>query len=117
MNGNNNPGDNNESQPTPITLPPTNSSFFIPEGFSPNGDGVNDRFVIRGATGLTISLEVYNRWGHVVYKNDNYQNDWDGTANTGILLDGDKGLPDGTYYYIVRTSDGRRFVRYMTIYR
>ncbi|WP_106136925.1 SdrD B-like domain-containing protein [Spirosoma oryzae] len=117
VNGNNNPGDSNESQPTPITLSPTNSSFFIPEGFSPNGDGVNDRFVIRGATGLTISLEVYNRWGHVVYKNDNYQNDWDGTANTGILLDGDKGLPDGTYYYIVRTSDGRRFVRYMTIYR
>ncbi|QJD77274.1 SdrD B-like domain-containing protein [Spirosoma rhododendri] len=117
LNDNNSPGDSNESQPTPLTLPPTNTSFFIPEGFSPNGDGVNDLFVIRGATGLTVSLEVYNRWGHMVYKKDDYQNDWDGTSNTGILLDGDKGLPDGTYYYIVRTSDSRRFVRYMTIYR
>jgi gliding motility-associated-like protein/uncharacterized repeat protein (TIGR01451 family) len=117
LNDNNSPGDSNESQPTPLTLPPTNNSFFIPEGFSPNGDGVNDLFVIRGTTGLTVSLEVYNRWGHMVYRQDDYKNDWDGTSNTGILLDAEKGLPDGTYYYIVRTSDGRKFVRYMTIYR
>ncbi|GAB3563622.1 hypothetical protein GCM10027578_07670 [Spirosoma luteolum] len=117
LNGNGNPSDSNESEPTPLVLPPTNTTIFIPEGFSPNGDGVNDLFVIRGVAGLRVSLEIYNRWGHMVYKNDDYRNDWDGTANTGILVDGEKGLPDGAYYYVVRTSDGRQFVRYMTINR
>ena len=90
---------------------------FIPEGFSPNGDGVNDLFVIQGAQGLTVHLEVYNRWGHLVYKNDDYKNDWNGTANTGLLQGDKQGLPDGTYFYVVKLSDGREYVRYMTINR
>ena len=117
-NGNGNPTDLNEREATPLSLPPTFAAVFIPQGFSPNGDGVNDRFVIQGTTGLTVSLEVYNRWGNLVYKNDDYQNDWDGQSNMGITLSADaSGLPDGTYYYVVRTSDGRKFVRYMTIKR
>ena len=118
LNGNGNPGDTNEREPTPLTLPSSFLSIFIPEGFSPNGDGINDLFVIRGATGLTVSLEVYNRWGSLVYKNDDYRNDWDGKPNSGIAISSDaNGLPDGTYYYVVTTSDGRKFVRYMTINR
>jgi gliding motility-associated-like protein len=118
VNGNNNPTDANEREATPLSLPPTLSSMFIPEGFSPNGDGINDLFVIRGAAGLTISLEVYNRWGNLVYKNDDYKNDWDGKPNSGITLSSDAaGVPDGTYYYVIKTSDGRKFVRYMTINR
>ncbi len=117
-NGNNNPTDNNEREATPLNLPATSNALFIPEGFSPNGDGINDLFVIRGTGPATISLEVYNRWGHMVYKNDDYRNDWDGKANTGISAGGDaNGLPDGTYYYVIRLSDGREFVRYMTINR
>ncbi|AUD02040.1 SdrD B-like domain-containing protein [Spirosoma pollinicola] len=118
LNGNNNPTDSNERESTPLNLPHTLQSMFIPEGFSPNGDGVNDLFVIRGVAGLTVSLEVYNRWGHIVYKNDDYQNDWDGKPNTGIAISSDaNGVPDGTYYYVINTSDGRKFVRYMTINR
>ena len=118
LNGNGNPTDPNEHEGTPLTLPLTNQALFIPQGFSPNGDGINDLFVIRGMNGLTVSLEVFNRWGHLVYKNDDYHNDWDGRANTGILLGSNAdGLPDGTYYYMIKTSDGRKFVRYMTINR
>lgn len=118
LNGNGNPSDVNESEPTPLSLTPPSSAVFIPEGFSPNGDGINDLFVIRGFGNVTISLEVYNRWGHLVYKSDNYQNDWNGKANTGINVGSENdGLPDGTYYYVIRTSDGRKFVRYMTINR
>ncbi len=118
LNGNGNPTDSNEREATPLSLPSSFLSVFIPEGFSPNGDGINDLFVIRGATGLTVSLDVYNRWGSLVYKNDNYQNDWDGKPNSGIAVSSDaNGLPDGTYYYVVTTSDGRKFVRYMTINR
>jgi uncharacterized repeat protein (TIGR01451 family)/gliding motility-associated-like protein len=118
LNGNRNPSDSNESEPTPLTLQVAPSSLFIPEGFSPNGDGINDVFVIRGATGLTISLEVFNRWGHMIYKNEDYRNDWDSKPNTGIVVGGDaNGVPSGTYYYVIKLSDGRRFVHYMIINR
>ncbi len=118
LNGNGNPTDSNEREATVLILPPTFASVFIPEGFSPNGDGINDLFVVRGTTGLTVSLDVYNRWGNLVYTNANYQNDWDGKPNTGVILGSDaSGVPDGTYYYVINLSDGRKFVRYMTINR
>lgn len=114
LNGNNNPTDRNEREATPLNLPSTSLALFIPQGFSPNGDGINDLFVIRGAGSLTISLDVCNRWGHLVYRN----NDWDSRPNTGITLGSNaSGLPDGTYYYVIKMSDGRNFVRYMTINR
>ncbi|GAB3791490.1 hypothetical protein GCM10028819_00020 [Spirosoma humi] len=118
LNGNGDPTDDNEREATPLALPPSFEAIFIPEGFSPNGDGVNDVFVIQGMTNLTVSLEVYNRWGSLVYQNEDYRNDWDSKPNRGLAVGSDaNGLPDGTYYYMVRTSDGRKFVRYMTINR
>ncbi len=118
---NGNPGDNDE--PTSITLqslrPEEKETVFIPEGFSPNGDGVNDLFVIQHIPGsIRIQLDIYDRWGAVVYQNVDYQNDWDGTANQGISTSGaGRNLPDGTYYYQVRLSDGREFVRFLTLAR
>ncbi|MFD2936912.1 Ig-like domain-containing protein [Spirosoma flavum] len=118
LNGNGNPTDSNEGEATVLNLPAIYQTLFIPEGFSPNGDGVNDQFVIRGTAGLTISVEIYNRWGSLVYKNDDYHNDWDSRPNTGLSLSSDgAGVPDGTYYYVIHTSDGRQFVRYLTINR
>ena len=92
-------------------------SVFIPEGFSPDQDGVNDRFVIYGLNGQKVSLEIYNRWGNLVYKNDNYANDWDGTSNSNWIVAGDN-LPEGTYYYLVQIS-GESEVRkgYLTLWR
>ncbi|GAA4415111.1 hypothetical protein GCM10023187_45310 [Nibrella viscosa] len=118
-NGNGDPTEFNESEATPLSLPATTGgTLFIPGGFSPNGDGINDTFVISGTAGLIVSLEVYNRWGHLVYKNDDYKNDWDGTSNTGMQVGTTTGgLPEGTYYYVVRLSDGREFVKYLTINR
>jgi gliding motility-associated-like protein len=90
--------------------------LFIPEGFSPDGDGKNDTFIIQGAENFMISLTVYNRWGNIVYESKDYKNDWDGLANHGIVI-GDK-LPDGTYYYVVDLNNGNKpFVRFMTIKR
>ncbi|RYF62370.1 MAG: T9SS type B sorting domain-containing protein, partial [Cytophagaceae bacterium] len=93
-------------------------SIFIPEGFSPNGDGINDYFVIQGTpAAATIELEIFNRWGHRVYANANYKNDWGGQPNQGINTTANQGLPDGTYFYVVRISDGREYVRFLTIAR
>jgi gliding motility-associated-like protein len=118
---NGSPTDN--SEPTVLTLqgsPAEGETVFIPEGFSPNGDGVNDRFVIRSIpAGLTVSLTVFNRWGQAVYQQDPYRNDWDGTANAGLLpgTSARAGLPDGTYFYVVRLSDGREYAKFLTLMR
>ncbi|NLN73902.1 MAG: T9SS type B sorting domain-containing protein [Bacteroidales bacterium] len=70
----------------------------IPNVFTPNSDGFNDYFFIDGLDSYPNSkLKVYNRWGKVVYRSDNYQNDWDG-----------KNVADGVYYYVlVLMSDAR----------
>ena len=97
-----------------ITITP--EQLFIPEGFSPNGDGMNDFFVIRGTEGNNVAISIFNRWGNMVYSSKNYQNDWDGTSNTGLLL-GSK-LPDGTYFYVINLNNGEKAkVGYITINR
>jgi len=68
--------------------------------FTPNGDGVNDRFYIGNIECYSdCQLSVFNRWGLQVYSSNSYQNDWKGIFN-------DDPLPDGTYYYVIE-CDGR----------
>ena len=73
--------------------------IFVPEGFSPNGDNVNDNFVITYTGNEPVHLQVFNRWGNIVYSNDAYQNDWQGISMHGVTIG--KDLPDGTYFYKV----------------
>jgi gliding motility-associated-like protein len=101
----------------PLSSNCNEEDVFIPEGFSPDGDGRNDQFVIYYTQGRTVSLEVYNRWGNLVYKNNNYLNDWNGTANQGTILYGEA-LPESTYYYLINI-DGETTTRkgYLTLWR
>jgi gliding motility-associated-like protein len=103
-NGNLDPTENGENIPTVVALPDVN--LFIPEVFTPDGDGRNDFFVIKGIEGRTVKLTVFNRWGNKVYNNDAYDNTWSGPPNTGGLTIGSGKLPQGTYYYIVEFEDG-----------
>ncbi len=84
----------------------------IPTLFSPNGDGVNDGFVIKDLGDYAQNeLIVINRWGNEVYRQADYKNNWSGT-----------GLNEGTYFYIVRLkkSNGESWVirkGYVTLIR
>ncbi len=70
-------------------------SLYVYNAISPNGDFINDNFVIDGLQNYANNtLLIFNRWGNQVLKAKNYQNDWTGT------WDG-KDLPDGTYYYFL----------------
>jgi len=74
--------------------------FLIPEGFSPNGDGINDTFYVPDfSTYLGINLTIIDTWGKVAFQTGDYSNDWDGIGNTGKY--NGKLVPAGTYYYIV----------------
>jgi gliding motility-associated-like protein len=85
---------------------------FIPEVFTPNGDGVNDVFELgRLPFQAVVKLQVYNRWGALVYGNDAYQNDWRGNNIEG------GGLPAGTYPMVLQINDGKVYQKNLVIWR
>lgn len=65
--------------------------------FTPNGDGINDRWLVTsgGACTKQVIAKVFNRYGELVYSNENYNNDWDGKYKGNPV-------PDGTYYYVLQ---------------
>jgi gliding motility-associated-like protein len=73
----------------------------IPNIFSPNGDGVHDKWIIDyldSYPGCTV--DIYNRYGQHILHSEGYATPWDGTVNG-------KPVPVGTYYYIVNPKNGR----------
>lgn len=73
----------------------------IPNVFSPNGDGVNDRWSIDGLKARPqATTEIYNRWGQLVFTGIGYIA-WDGTRKGQLL-------PEGTYYYVIKTTAGEK---------
>ena len=79
----------------------------IPEGFSPNGDSINDRFVIPDIAidYPNYTIEIFNRWGQVVFEGNASTGDWDGVSNRDTTLGNDV-LPVGVYFYILKYNDG-----------
>lgn len=75
------------------------SELEIPNGFTPNGDGFNDKWVMKNLHLLypTCKVAVYNRWGSPIFQSSGYANEWNGTYNG-------KSLPDGTYYYTIQLN-------------
>lgn len=71
----------------------------FPNGITPNGDGQNDVWIIDFIEQYPNNVvEIYNRWGELLFHADGYLQDWDGTYNG-------KNLPIGTYYYIIDLGD------------
>jgi gliding motility-associated-like protein len=74
----------------------------IPNIFSPNGDGIHDKWVIEYLESYPgCVVQIYNRYGQMVFKTVNYTNPWDGKING-------KDAPIGTYYYIIDPKNGRK---------
>jgi len=74
---------------------------------TPNNDGIND-FLHFDAVSLSPennSLKVYNRWGRLVFEAEGYQNNFNGSADNGLVIAVDKNLPDGVYFYILELQD------------
>jgi len=74
--------------------------FTAQRAFTPNGDGINEVFVINCSETISNQLLVYNRWNQLVYRVSNYTNDWVGVDLKGFIL------PDGVYYWILKDNSG-----------
>lgn len=72
--------------------------IIYPNVFTPNGDGQNDEYYFPNSGMTQYQVEVYDRWGVLVYKTNESQNKWDGKNISGNTL------PDGTYYYTLKGS-------------
>lgn len=81
--------------------PPTVYNFI-----SANGDGLNDFFFVDGLREifLNFEIEIYNRWGKLLWKGNQYTEDWRGEVTTEPSLYGSL-APDGTYFYVLYLND------------
>ena len=76
---------------------------------TPNGDGQNDILELDGITqSPNNSLQIFNRYGVMVYSKDNYMNEFDGRSNRNSALQQDAGLESGVYFYILTMHDLRQ---------
>jgi gliding motility-associated-like protein len=72
-------------------------TLVVYDVFSPNGDGTNDQWIVDGLDAYPDNeLQIFNRWGNVVFEAKPYLNDWDGESDKG------EPLPSATYYYILK---------------
>ena len=83
-----------------------NCEPFIPEGISPNGDGLNDVFKITTIVNVfeDFILKVYSREGNLIYEGGNAQGLWNAIPNKGLLQQ-NKVVPVGTYFYVLLLND------------
>lgn len=80
--------------------------IIVPNIVTPNGDGVNEYFKIKGLENYPGStIKIFNRWGNVVYSSDDYRNDWKANVN------------DGTYFYVLNISDGRTYNGFLSVFK
>jgi gliding motility-associated-like protein len=82
-----------------------NSTFVIPNVFTPNGDDINDIFTVKNVGLEKMDAEIYNRWGQKEYEWHTTNGGWDGRTAAGVLV------PDGTYFFIISAKgiDGKEY--------
>ena len=106
--------DNNCLKIVPVVVNVACEALQFYEVITPNGDGQNDFWEVEGIQNFPINeLQVYNRWGEIIYEVQNYNNTWQGTDKNG------KQLPFGTYYFVLSLNDesGKKFTGAVSVLR
>lgn len=94
-----------QSQSNYATVIPA-ATLFVPNAFTPNEDGINEKFGVVGQSIGKFNMKIYNVWGEVVYETNNPNDGWDGTFKG-------KASPVGTYIYTINAKGlkGERLYR------
>jgi len=74
--------------------------IYIPNAFTPDGDGTNDIFIPKGMEISSFRMEIYSRWGEMIYQTDDLDAGWDGKANNGSDVS-----QMGVYVYKITARD------------
>ena len=99
-----------QSDTAMVNINLTDPPLYLPHGISPNGDGHNDKFIIGGLKSYPkSSLTIFSRDGVTIYKNDDYQNDWDGVHYRPN--GNNRAIPSGTYYYLLHLGGTNRVIK------
>lgn len=97
---------------TSDTVMITVRDVVVPTLITPNMDGKNDYFILKGFSIMgRIEIVIFDRRGAQVYKNVNYNNTWDGVDYNN------KPLPDDTYFYVLKTENGKSISSYIVVRR
>lgn len=75
--------------------------IVIPNIFTPNGDGINDYFEISYLGSQSFSIQIFNRWGHLVFESPHPGYAWDGRSNSGEIH------PNGVYFYVISVGENQ----------
>jgi gliding motility-associated-like protein len=78
-----------------VVYPPL--ELYVPNAFTPDGDGINDVFQVYGMGILEFEMIIFNRWGDIVYRSENLEQAWTGNADNGDYF-----VPDGVYTYLIK---------------
>ncbi len=70
-----------------------NLTIYVPNAFTPNGDGLNDTFKVKGIGINKYQLQIYSRWGKLIYESKNLEDEWNGVD-----------VPSGVYSYIIHAT-------------
>lgn len=82
-----------------IIVGDTCTGIIIHDVITPNGDGINDVWVIEGLQDYPKNtVQLFDKWGNLLYEQKNYNNDWGGRGSNG------EQVPDGTYFYLVKLN-------------
>ena len=81
-------------------------ALYIPNSFTPNGDGINDHFGIYGEGIRDFTMNIYNRWGQLIFESNSLNDKWNGTYDGALV-------PNGTYVYhiVSKAAEGRTQVK------
>lgn len=78
-----------------VRVIPDENSVFVPSAFTPNNDGLNDILFVRSPRLKSMTFEVFDRWGKIVFTSTDPDDGWDGNYNNGSKAN------EGVYFYIV----------------
>jgi gliding motility-associated-like protein len=94
----------NETEVTPTMY------LYVPNAFTPNGDGLNDLFTVQGEAIRSFRLQIFNRWGDLIFESSDLCQAWDGKFNG-------QPVPQGTYVYRLSASSitGKHLTREGTV--
>lgn len=93
-----------------VNMYPCGGNLKISNVFTPNGDGMNDYFIIRPEGVNSFKLSIFNRWGVLMFEANEHSRGWDGKTASG------ENCAEGTYYYVF-TSEQLQLKGYITLMR